>query len=121
MHALGGKQVLHAERNAFQCARFTLGNTLIRSFGHRTRLIVSYFHIGVDGFIRGIDSGKIGVGEFGRGDGFGLQLVARLGNGQCGQFAHRQILSVRLNETLFKKGAVFGIRIVQNHTAARKT
>lgn len=48
----------------------------------------------------------------------GLQLVARLSNGQCGQFAHCQILSVRLNETL-KKGAVFRIRIVQNHTAAR--
>ncbi len=121
MDALGRKQIFHTEWNAFKSASSAFSNARIRSFCHFPRLFRRCGNIGIDRLIGGIDRRNIGFRQFGRGNRLGLQLVARFGNGQCGQFAHRQILSVRLNETLFKKGAVFGVRIIQNHAAARKT
>ncbi|MCY1552703.1 hypothetical protein D9M68_891180 [compost metagenome] len=92
VNALGRKQIFHAKRNTFKRTGFAFSDTRIGSLCHFARLFRRHSDIGIELVIGGINSRNIGICEFSRGKCLGLQLVARFGNGQCGQFAHRQIL-----------------------------
>src|SRR5690606_13403323 len=88
MHALGGKQILDAERNALKRAGLALAQTLIRRRRHGARLVVGDSDIGIECRVGGIDGAKIGVGQFERGEFPRTKPVARSRNGQFGEFSH---------------------------------
>ena len=84
VHALGGEEILDAQRNAFQCAALTFGKFGIGSFGHVARLIGRGHDIGIEQF--GLfDCREIGVSQFQRRKFPGAQLGAGFGNGERGE------------------------------------
>ena len=87
MHALGGEEVLDAERNAFQRPALPGRKPRVGGFRHVARLLRRLDDIGVEhaGLFHG---GEIGVGEFKRCELLASKAVAGGGDGEGGKVAH---------------------------------
>lgn len=85
--ALGGKQILDPQRDAFQCAGFAPGDTAIAGSCHLTGLVGCFDDVGVQG-ARGFDRADISISQFGGLELPLLQSIAGLGNRKCQKVGH---------------------------------
>ena len=85
--ALGGEQVLDAERNAFERPRLAGGDAAVGLGGHGERLLRRLADIGVEA-ARRLDRRDVGTRELGRGEALGGEPVADFGDGERGEVGH---------------------------------
>ena len=88
MNAFRREQIFDAERDALERASFVRCNSRVRSLCHRSRLVMRYRDIGVEGPVVGVDRGKVRFGQFNRGNFLRPQLLAGLGDGKFRQIGH---------------------------------
>src|SRR5262249_3394225 len=86
-HTRCAEHVLYSERNSFERPGFALRNTCVGGPCHVGRTLRRFQHKRVERSCL-LDRGLVRSGQFGSGEGFFLQAVARLGQSERGKFTH---------------------------------
>ncbi len=129
VHALGGEQILHAERDTFEGSRLALGQPLVGSRSHRARLIGRCRDIGIQRRVRGVDGRKISIRQLDGGELLGLQRVSGFGDRKGGEIGH-ELLFGRFcdsgcgrarGERLLIKNGISAFRVIGESTATLET
>ena len=90
VHALGGEQILDAERHAFERPPLPARQAFVGSARHVARLLRRHHDEGVQERIGGLDRRKIGIRQFQRGKIPFRQSLADLGDGERGEVGHSE-------------------------------
>ncbi len=86
--ALGGEQILDAQRHTFEHAVVSGSDFRVGRLGHLTRLIGGDGDIGIELVVSGLDGGDISIGGFERCELLGSDSIAQGFEAQTGKIGH---------------------------------